>query len=49
MGMTSDGGTSLARSSECFGFAPPLPPTKMLKPFSVAMSPKLCHVVSAPS
>jgi hypothetical protein len=39
--MTSVGGTSLARSSQCLGLAPPLPPTKMLKPFSVAMRPKL--------
>ena len=44
MGITSSGGTSLARSSECFGLAPPLPATKMLKPFSVAMRPKLLFV-----
>lgn len=39
--MTSEGGTSLARSSECFGLAPPLPAMKMLKPFSEAIRPKL--------
>jgi hypothetical protein len=37
----SSGGTSLARISQCLGEAPPLPPTKMLNPFSVAMRPKL--------
>src|SRR4051794_16556422 len=44
MGITISGGTSVTRSSACLGFAPPLPPTKMLKPFSVAMSPKLVTV-----
>src|SRR6478735_4285335 len=38
---TSAGGTSLARSSAWRGFAPPLPPTKMFQPFSVAIKPKL--------
>jgi hypothetical protein len=41
MGIISCGGTSFARSSLCFGDAPPFPPTKRLKPFSVAMRPKL--------
>jgi hypothetical protein len=40
----SSGGTSLARSSLCLGEAPPLPATKRLKPFSVAMRPKLENV-----
>jgi len=44
MGTTSSGGTSLARSSECLGVAPPFPPTKMLKPLSEAMRPKLDNV-----
>ena len=39
--MTSAGGTSLASSSACRGLAPPLPPTKILNPFSVAIRPKL--------
>lgn len=44
MGTISSGGTSLARISLCLGEAPPLPPTKMLKPLSVAMRPKLGNV-----
>lgn len=41
MGMTLVGGTSLARRTECLGVVPPLPQMRMLKPFSVAMRPKL--------
>ncbi len=36
------GGRDVLRQQlECLGLAPPLPPTKMLNPFSVAMRPKL--------
>lgn len=41
---TFSGGTSFASSSECRGFAPPFPPIKMLKPFSVEIKPKLVMV-----